>query len=153
MTGIDPERPPMRSQLFHIENLESVSAKKLSDRQQRKIRKVLMVNRVELVFLHESHQVWELQSNDAILVEQNLHPTDETVEIRYMGENIVSNDQIGLLSLVRQLACGVLAKETDQRRNCLLDCRLSYIVGRLNSQNWNALGDKELQQIAVIAGN
>src|SRR5262245_60957 len=145
MTGIDPERPPMCSQLFHVENLESVSVEKLSDRQQRKIRKVLVVNRVELVFLHESHQVWKLESNDAILVEQNLHPTDEPGEIRYMGENIVSNDQIGLLSLVRQLARRVLAKETDQQRNCLLDGRLSYIVGRLNSQNRNALSDKELQ--------
>ena len=80
-----------------------------------------MVNRVELVFLHQSHQVWKLESNDAVLVEQNLHPADKPIEIRYMGENIVPDDQIGLLSLGRQIACGVLAKETDQRRNCLVE--------------------------------
>ena len=44
-------------------------------------------------------------------------------------------------------------KKSDQRRNAFLDCRLGHIGGGLNSQNRNALSDKELEQIAVVAGN
>src|SRR5215472_8021611 len=99
MTCIDPKRSPVGSQFIHIEHLESVPVEELSDHQQRQIRQVFMVNRVELILLHESHQMGELQRDGPRLVEQKFQPTDEAIDVRHMGENIAPNDEIRLLSM------------------------------------------------------
>ena len=120
----------MSRQFLNVEERQSMGRKNAFNSDKRKIGKVFMVNRVELVFLHEPHQMRKLEGDDPVLVEQNLHPADKTIQIRYMGENIVPDDQIRMSALRRQITCGVLTEETDQRRNTSLNGRLGYIARR-----------------------
>ena len=56
----------MRGMFLDIEDRQSVRCKNALDRCQRQIRKVLVINRVKLIFSHQLHEVGELESGDAV---------------------------------------------------------------------------------------
>src|ERR1051325_3434246 len=103
MACIDSQRPTMCWNLLDIEKRKSVSGKNVIDRGKRQVRKMLMVNRVELIFAHEPHQMRELHGNYSRALQQHLQACDKVVDVGYMCEDIVSEQQIGLFSLNRKL--------------------------------------------------
>ena len=86
-----------------------------------------MVDRVELVPLHEADEVRELQRHDAVRLEQDLQARDEVVEVGHLGQHVVADDEVGPASLRRELPGRRLAEELDQGRDALLLGRLGDV--------------------------
>src|SRR5207247_1577673 len=57
---IDAQRAAVGGELLDVEEGQSVSGENPLDRQQREIREMLVIDRIELVLLDEPHQVREL---------------------------------------------------------------------------------------------
>ena len=87
-------------QLLYIEEHQSVTRKKLLRSDQGKVGKMLMVYGVKLVLRHQSHEVREFQSDDATRLEQNFHPGDKIIYIRYMCQHVVTHQQVRRMPLV-----------------------------------------------------
>ena len=58
--------------------------------EERQITEVLVIDRVELVLLHQLHQVRKLHGDDATRFEQDLHPSNEVIDIGHVREDVVS---------------------------------------------------------------
>src|SRR5438874_13586942 len=114
---------------------------------------MFMVDRIVLVLFDEPKKMWKLNRDRSFRLEDQLHASDEIIQIRHMRQNIVSDQKICLLARSRQLSSRFGAKEFQQSWDSFLLCRASDILGRLNSQDRDAPGRKILQQVAVIAGD
>ena len=73
-----------------------------------------MVNRVELVFLDEAHQVRKFYCHDSAGFEQDFDSFDEIVDVRNLCQNVRTRNEIRLLSFGRKLTGQLLTKEFDQ---------------------------------------
>ena len=62
---------------------------------EREIRKMLVINGIKLIFVHQPEQVWKLHGNDAARFEQDLHSLDEVIEVRNLGQDVVPQKEIG----------------------------------------------------------
>ncbi len=70
VAGKDTQRPAMSRQFFHIKYRQPVGRKYPFHREQRKIEKVFVINRVELVFRHQTHDVRKFHGDDALGIEE-----------------------------------------------------------------------------------
>src|SRR5579862_2179871 len=118
----------------------------------REVRKVFMVDRVELVFLHQFHQMRKLNGDYAARRQQDFHASDEIIHIRDLSESVIGQNQISVPAATHHLVCGCCAEELDQSWNSLVYRHLSHIDGRLDPQTRNVFLDEILQQITVVAG-
>ena len=67
---------------------------------------MFMVNSVELSPLDESHNVWELESDDPPRPKETLKAFCEIINIGHVSQNIIANDQVRLAVLIYDcLAC------------------------------------------------
>jgi hypothetical protein len=57
---------------------------------------VFVVNRVELVLGHQAHEMWELDGNDPVRLQQELDAGHEVVDIWYLGQHVAAQHQVGL---------------------------------------------------------
>ena len=64
VTGMDAQRTAMRRQTIDVEYRQAMTREHLVDHQQRKIRKVLMIDRVELAFRDQPQQVRKLDRDE-----------------------------------------------------------------------------------------
>ncbi len=124
-----------------------------ADRQQREIREMLVIDGVELVLLDQVGEMRKLQRNDAFGLQQQLQATNKVIEIRHLRQNIVTDQEVGLASCTDQFGGKRRAEEIHARRHALGDCRFGHIGRRFDAKDRNALRQKMLQQIAVIAGD
>src|SRR5687767_2820182 len=85
--------------------------------QKGKIAKMLVVNGVKLIAFNQPLKVRKLHGDDPVWLQQNLHPGNKVVQIRHMSQNIITKQQVSLLSLSRQLVSGRPPEETDERWN------------------------------------
>ena len=60
VAGVDPQRAAVRRQLLDVEEPQPVRREDALDREEREVGEVLVVDRVELVLLHQPQQVREL---------------------------------------------------------------------------------------------
>ena len=65
---------------------------------------MLVINRVELIFCHQSLQVRKLHGDHARRLQQDLHACNEIIQVRHLRQHIVPKQQIRLLALCDQLA-------------------------------------------------
>ncbi len=86
-------------QLFDVEQLQALTREHLLHRGEGKIGKVLVVDGVELVPTHQIKQVRELHGDHAQRLEQDLQAADKIVERRDMRQDIVAEQQVGVLTL------------------------------------------------------
>src|ERR1700722_10569632 len=84
----------MGSPLFDIENLQPVFSEDALNGMKAQIRKMLVVDRVELVLLHQAKQMREFHRDDPCWTKEDFHPGDEIVDVRNVGKNIVSQEQV-----------------------------------------------------------
>src|SRR5271155_4377155 len=110
VAAINPQRAAVRREFFHIENPQTMSRENLLRSNQRKIRKMLMVDGIKLIFLHQAQQVRKFQSNYSPLSQQNLHAGHKTIDVGHLREHVVAEQQIRAFSLRRQFS-GKLASE------------------------------------------
>ena len=111
-----------------------------------------MIDRVELVLVDQPLEVRELQRDHAFGLQKLRHPGREVVEIGYLRQHIVADDQVGALALGGQLRCELAPEEVDQRRDALVDGDLGDIGGRLDADHGHLQRREVLQQVAVVAG-
>src|SRR5262245_39185159 len=93
----------------------------------------------------------ELHGNDALRLEQDLHSLYEVIEVRNLGEYVVAEQEVGLLTVGLHLFSGVLAEELDQGGNAFSNGGLSHIGCGFDAEDGDASGDKVLKQVAVVA--
>jgi len=124
----------------------------LHGRREREVGEVLVIDSVKLIFCHQPHQVGELEGDDALGFEQDLHPFDEVIEVGDLGEDIVPQEQVRHATLGRQFVSSVLPKELDDGEDALPHGDLGYIRRRLDAQARDAPGHEVLEQVSVVAG-
>src|SRR4029077_7754832 len=91
------------------------------DRHQREIREMLVINGVELGVGDESLERRKFKCDDALGLEQQAHASHEVVEIGYLGENIVANDQVRPFVVGNEIQRYPDAEEVDMGCNTFLD--------------------------------
>src|ERR1700691_532332 len=94
MPCIDTQRASVRRHRFDVLYLQAVTREHALDYEQRKIREMLMVDRVELPFRDEVKKVGEFDCDGAAGFEQELDPGDEAVEVGNMRQHVIGHDQI-----------------------------------------------------------
>ena len=78
-------------------------------------------------------------------------PFDEGIYVWNLGEDIVTENEVCLRPGFSQFARRPNTEELHQRRHTALFGSLGDVRGRIDAEDGNALVDKELQQISVIA--
>jgi hypothetical protein len=94
--------PSARSSLWHTASAGCPEAQ---------IRVVLMVDRVELIVLHQAHQVGKIHSEYSGECEEDLQPFDEVVEVGDAGRHVVPDQEVGGTSLVEYATRGLPPEE------------------------------------------
>src|SRR5437867_3482224 len=141
----------MRLQLLHIEHHELVRREESLHRQQREVREVFVINGVELIACNQPHQMRKLYRDHPTGREQNPQSRNEVVELGYLGEHVIPDQQVGPLAAGSHLPRHLPPKELDPGRHALLDRHLGHIRSRLDPLHRDAPGHEPLQQVAVIA--
>ncbi len=77
--------------------------------------------------------------------EQQLHPGDEVVHVRHVGEHVVAEQQIGPLAFAHQLARGLGAEEADPALHPLLAGGRGGVARRFDAQDRHAVLHEVLQ--------
>ena len=104
MARVDPQRAAVGRQLLDVEQREAVRGEDPLGGDEREVREVLVIDGVELVLVHQPHQVRELDGDHAARLEQGLDARHEVVELGHLGEHVVADDQVGLPAGGGQLA-------------------------------------------------
>ena len=127
--GIDTQTTAMRRQFLDIENAKTVCREYGQDGSQRQIRIMLVIDRIELIFLYQLQQMRELESSDAGRIEQHREAGDEIVNVGHMGENVVGRHQIGAPASYREFAGQIDTEETFVDFNALgaRRCRCAWV--------------------------
>ena len=100
------------------------------------IGKVLVINRIPLPALNESHKVGKLHRQDAIRSEQHLYTGDKIVQVWDVREHIVADQQIGA-ALRSQRLRGAPAEEFDPCRDSAFASDFGDICRRLDAKHWD----------------
>ena len=66
MTRVDPQRSAVGWQFLDVKDSQSMTRQDFLNGDQRKIREMLMVDGVELVFFHQTNQTWKLECDNAV---------------------------------------------------------------------------------------
>src|SRR3954467_7135497 len=111
MFSVDSQGAAMGGQFVHVEDGETVAGKYPLHRQEREVRKVLVINRVEFDVPHHLKQMWKLEGDDAARFEDNSYSLGEGMEIWHMRVDVVPRQQIGRQPFGDQLSGCFLPEE------------------------------------------
>ena len=95
--------------------------------------------------------VRELERHDTVRLQQQHHSGDKVIEVGNLREDIVADDEVGIVSLRDQLAGQAFTEKVDARRDTAINGDLGDIRGRLDAEHRHAERKKVLQEIAVVA--
>jgi len=149
--GPDPEAAPMGRELLDVDHRQVVSGQRVLGREQREVREMLVVDRVELDLRHEVEQVGEFDAQGACRLEGHREPGHEVVEVGHVGQNVVGDDEIRTPAAPHQIRGGFSTEEAGLRGHSARHGGGGDVGGRLDAQHRDAGGDEVLQQIAVVA--
>src|SRR5215813_5482159 len=143
----------MRRQFLDVHHGETVPGEYSADDSEGEVRKVFVVDRVELVMLDESEQVRKLHGHQTVSLEHLLEAAHKTVEVRHMGEDVVGDQQIGSPAGFCETAGHRFSKELSKSRNtgCLRSHR--DIARRFHTEHGDMPSLEELQQVTIVAGD
>src|SRR5688572_6455735 len=151
VTAVDADRAAVRAELANVEQPQTVRCEYPPDRRKRKIREVLVIDRIELIQIHELHEMRELERRDSALREQLLHAGDEIVEVGHVGEHVVAEDQLRGSVRGAKIGRGLLAEKADDGRNSLGDSRVGRALRGLDAETLYVASHEMLEQISVVA--
>ena len=77
MASENAERPAVGRQLLDVKKCEPISRKNPFRSEEREVRKMLVVDGVELVALHQPQKMGKLQGEDALWLQCNFHSGNE----------------------------------------------------------------------------
>ena len=78
------------------------------------------------------------------------HSGDEVVYVRYLREDVVTDDQVCSSAVCRQPLGQSLGEEVDESRYAPLDRCLGNVTGRVDSENRNSPSDEMLKEVTVV---
>src|SRR6185295_13405768 len=107
----------MRWNFVDIEYSQPMNAHDPRRGEKREIRKVFVIDRVELVLFHQPHEVGELNRNYPTGSQQYLEASDKVVQIGHLRQHVISRNHIRLLTIGGKFMREFLAKKFDDRLN------------------------------------
>ena len=87
----------------------------------------------------------ELERDDALRRQQELHGGDEVVEVGHLRQDVVADDEIGALALGDEALGQCGAEELHQRGNIAAARGFGHVGGRLDAEHGHAQGQEMLQ--------
>src|SRR6267378_905757 len=141
----------MRVYFLHIENLQTMPPQRGRRGQKRKIRKVLVINGVELTALDQPPQVRELQGEHAPRFQKSREACYEIVQVRHVGKDIVRHEQVGSMTPLRYRRSRLPPQEFDDGGNPSAFSCLGEVLRRLYPEDRDPCLAEKLQQVAVVA--
>jgi hypothetical protein len=127
--------------------------KNIQQGRERQIRKMLMIDRVEVIALDQFLQTGEFERDDAIRLEQFRKALDEIVDIGNMGEDIVADHQVNRAPLAQEPPSHCTAEEIGIDGQPALACPRRRARCRLDAVAGDFLRLEMLQQITVVGGD
>ena len=113
---------------------------------------MLVIDRVELVALHEAQQVLDFIGRHAFGLEQRLRAAHEIADIGDVSEDIVRNDEVGAPAFCGQFAAHAFGEEIAAHLDPRAHRLVSRPSGRLDTETGDAGLPDVLQQVAIVAG-
>ena len=89
----------MRGKFLNIEKRQSMMSKHHIDREERQIGKVFVIDGIKLVLGDEALKVRELEGDDTAGFEGDLEATDEVIDVRHVGHDIATEEQVRGLAI------------------------------------------------------
>ncbi len=114
---------------------------------------MLVIDRVELILVDQPLQVWELHGHHAAGLQQQLHAPDEIVQVRHVGQDVVSKQQIRLAVALCDFTRRLAAEKLHFAADALLPCDCGNVGRRFDAQHRHVARDEVLQEVAVVAGD
>src|SRR6185436_15816423 len=96
------------------------------------IREVFMVYRIELNFLHHTHQVREFNRDDTGWLEKDLQSSHKIVDIRDLCQDVISHNQVRLPTFIANLLSKDFAEKFGQGWNAFFNCHFCNILRGLD---------------------
>ncbi len=112
-----------------------------------------MVDRVELVLVHQPPEMRELHRDRAGRLQEDAEAVHEAVQIGNVGEDVVPDDEVGLPPVGRQLPRQLRSEESLDRGNPPFDRARRHVRRRLDSEDGNPARREVLQEVPVVAGD
>src|SRR5271166_979599 len=134
----------MRPQLLDVEYAHAVRRENLLGGKSRKVRKMLMVDLVELVAGHRFEQMRKFDRADPARLQDDANPFDERVQVRDLGEDVVAENKVGLDGLFGQLVRRPDAEEFYKRRDSEFFGGPGNVRRRVDAEDGDPSLDKEL---------
>ena len=106
--------------------------------EQRKVGKMLVVYRVKLVVLDQSQQMRKFHGDDAVPLQEDPQSRDKVVQVGNVGENIVTDYQVGAFPLRGKLLGATSSEKIRKRGNAGGDCDVCHIAGTLRACQWRS---------------
>src|SRR6267142_648070 len=100
--GVDTQRAAVSGNFLDIENLQSMSMQNAVGCQQREIGEMLVIDGVEFIMFDQARQVRKLQRENSVGFQQQLEAFDEIIDVRYLRQHIVADNQVRRFSLARK---------------------------------------------------
>src|SRR6516164_4461329 len=142
----------MDRKAFHIVKKQGMHPKQMIQGGYGEVAEMFVVNGIEFAMVDEILHVGHLDNRDAVVLQQETNALNETVQIGNVGEDVVADDHVGSLATCRPLPSETLAKKRTERRHTDLLRRPGRALGRVNAENRDAMFNKVLQQVTVVAG-
>ena len=108
---------------------------------------MLVIDRVELVLLHEPQEMREFERDVASRLQDRGDSADEIVDVGHLRQDVVADDEIGRRELRRERP----SEEPGERFDAAFLRRLRDVLGGIDAEHLEAARDEELQEVAVIA--
>ena len=103
-----------------------------------------MINRIKLILLDQAKQMRKFKRKDAVGFESYLQSFDKIVQIGNLGQDIVSQYQVGSAFGLHQIPRSCDAEELDKSANSLLCRHLGHIRRGFDPENGDTVLDKVL---------
>src|SRR3954465_11875088 len=94
--------------------------------------------------------MWKLHCKNAICLKRNLDATDKVSQLWHVGEHVVTDQQIRLLSFLFELVGNIAVKESHARRDALLLGGRRYVSGGFNAEDRNPSFIEILKEVTVV---
>src|SRR5437762_2881790 len=108
-------------------------------RRERKVTKMLVIDRIELTAVDHVFHVRHFNDQDAILLKNEPKATHKSIKLGDVRQNIIGVNDVGSLPFVEEACRQLFVKELADRRYAALHLgNARDISSRLNSQNGNA---------------
>ena len=111
---------------------------------------MLVVDRVELIELHELQEVGELERRHAVRLEQARKARHEVIDVRHVRQHIVRNSEVRTPAGGDETPGHLLSEELLDDLNAFAAGRLRRAGGRLDPEARNAARHTVLKQVAVV---